>query len=398
MKSKIKRGLFGLVLLCCANADGYAAGSADDASALFGNVGFSDTRVQIPNPALPPVVADKNAPADKQAKVPVHGGTTEEQKAMAAQNRALREASEKSAINTVPGKYRPYADYEKPGYLIMSSDFEFSSRQAKLEAAKNLPPDATLIIYADKPDDKTKEEILNAFETAVPRKRIKLISLANSRAGFWARDGIPVPVFNRDNALTVIDAKYMFEPDAEIARLFNAGLEKNGYNFQGGNFQASHSGDCLVVNGDYTAEIPDDIFTGLYGCKQLIRLPFASGIGHIDERARFINENTIVTDTPKYKELLEAKGFAVHLLPRPAHEYETYVNSLILSGRVIVPVFGQPTDAQALAVYEQLGLKATGVQSSELSNKGLGSVHCITMTYPRVPMADLLKRLNAKEF
>jgi agmatine/peptidylarginine deiminase len=68
-----------------------------------------------------------------------------------------------------------------------------------------------------------------------------------------------------------------------------------------------------------------------------------------------------------------------------------------MDGKAVVPVFGQPTDAEALAVYERVGLKATGGNSVKLSNKGKGSVHCITMTYPPVPMADLLKVLKAVE-
>jgi agmatine/peptidylarginine deiminase len=199
--------------------------------------------------------------------------------------------------------------------------------------------------------------------------------------------------------LTVVDAKYYhgFEPDAEISRMFKAGLEKHEYYFEGGNFQASSKGDCMIVNNERHAQIPDGVFSGSYGCKQVIRLPFIDGIGHVDERARFINDKTIVTDTPAYKDLLEEKGFTVKLLPRPSQPYETYVNSLIMDGKVVVPVFGQATDAKALAVYESLGLKATGGDSTQLSNRGMGSVHCITMTYPVVPMADMLKALGAKE-
>jgi agmatine/peptidylarginine deiminase len=64
---------------------------------------------------------------------------------------------------------------------------------------------------------------------------------------------------------------------------------------------------------------------------------------------------------------------------------------------VIVPVFGRSTDAQALAVYQSLGLKASGADSKALSNQGQGSVHCITMTYPKVPAAALMKALGARE-
>jgi len=95
--------------------------------------------------------------------------------------------------------------------------------------------------------------------------------------------------------------------------------------------------------------------------------------------------------------VLQGKGFTVHMLPKPSGPYETYVNSLIMNDQVIVPVFGRSTDAQALAVYQSLGLKASGADSKALSNQGQGSVHCITMTYPKVPAAALLKALGARE-
>ena len=167
--------------------------------------------------------------------------------------------------------------------------------------------------------------------------------------------------------------------------------------FRGRQFQANTKGDCVIVNNDRHAKIPNEIFAGYYGCKQLIRLPFIDGIGHVDERARFINDTTLVTDTPSYKDTLTGKGFTVHMLPRASRPFETYVNSLIMNGKVVVPVFKQATDAAALAVYEGLGLKAAGGDSVSLSNTGQGSVHCITMTYPKVPMADLLKSMGAKE-
>lgn len=370
-------------------------------------VGFTPADImQLSDAETPEAPAAVAAPGQEDSAVqgavksgvPVHVFSARQASLMRAHNDALSKSYSKSANKSAVVKYRPYADYEKTGYLIMSSDFEFNSRQAKLEMARNLPADAALVIFTSYASE--KDSIIREYSSVVPRERIKVISLPSSQRGFWARDGIPVPVLDGNGRLTVVDAVYGhgFEPDAEISRLFNAGLEKHQYYFEGGNFMANHSGDCLIVNHGMHIQIPDDIFASKYGCRNLVRLPFSAGIGHVDERARFINEKTIVTDTPAYKDILEAKGFTVHMLPRPARQYETYVNSLIMNDRVIVPVFGEPTDAKALAVYTALGLKASGGDSVSLSNNGLGSVHCITMTYPRVPMADLTKALGAVEF
>lgn len=333
--------------------------------------------------------------------VPTHGYTPSERKSMAGHNGSLEKSAAKSLyLKSLEGQYRPFADYEKTGYLIMSADFNFDSGPAKLEMARNLPADATLVIFSDRADPSTKERVLSAYETVLPRARIKVIALPNATMGFWARDGIPVPVFSNEGKFGVVDAVYghRFEPDAEIARLFRAGLEKHEFYYEGGNFMANDAGDCLMVNYGAHIRIPDDIFSGLYGCRQMIRLPFVDGIGHIDEHARFISEKVVVTDLPEYKDILQGKGFTVHMLPKPSGRYETYANSLIMDGKVIVPVFGRPTDEQALAVYRGLGLKATGASSNSLSNNGQGSVHCITMTYPKVSAAELMKALGAKEF
>lgn len=374
------------------------AGSLSAAGSPFDGSGLSLDGVAVPEAAAPAApAAQKDNPA-----VPAHGYSAGQTSEMRAHNAGLLENFNKGLSfedERVERRYRPYADYEAPGYLIMSADFTFNSQQAKLLMASKLPADGTLVIFTDYDDASTKENILRAYESVVPRSRIKVIKLNGAYRGFWARDGIPVPAIDRNGGLVVVDARYGhgFESDAQVASLFGAGLEKHQYYYEGGNFMANHAGDCIMVNHGAHVQIPDSVFTGQYGCRQMIRLPFIDGIGHIDEHVRFVREGVVVTDLPAYKDVLEGKGFTVHMLPKPSGPYETYVNSLLMNDQVIVPVFGRATDAQALAVYERLGLKASGADSRALSNNGQGSVHCITMTYPKVPAAALMKALGARE-
>lgn len=375
--------------------------SAGDNASPFDASGLILSELELRVPAVPaPSSVEKEKPA---AAVPAHGYTPGEIGTMRSHNAGEQLSVSKGISLTgddrVERKYRPYADYEAPGFLIMSSDFNFDSQQAKVTMASKLPADGTLVIFTAYSDNSTKESILRSYEGVVPRARIKVITLQDASQGFWARDGIPVPVMDKSNSLVVVDARYghYFEPDAEIARMFGAGLEKHDFYFEGGNFQANAAGDCMMVNHGAHVKIPDEIFTGKYGCRQMIRLPFVDGIGHVDEHARFISEKVIVTDLPQYKDLLQGKGFTVHMLPKPSGAFETYVNSLIMNDQVIVPVFGRSTDAQALAVYQSLGLRASGAKSNSLSNKGQGSVHCITMTYPKVSAKELMKALGARE-
>ena len=295
--------------------------------------------------------------------------------------------------------YRPYADYEHPGYLIMSSDFNFNSREAKLAAAAALPASSKLVIFTSSADRDTKEAILRAYEGVIARNRVIVIQLPSASRGFWARDGIPVPVMDSQNRLVVVDAVYGhgFEPDAEIARLYGVRRERHDYYYEGGNFMANRNGLCIMVNHGYHTSIPDNTFVGQYGCDRMLRLPFVDGIGHIDEHVRYINDTTVVTDIASYKPLLERAGLTVHMMPKPTGAYETHVNSLILGNKVIMPAYGGATDEAAMAVYRGLGLEPVAAPSNSLSNRGQGSVHCITMTYPAVPAPELMKALGASE-
>lgn len=395
------KNIFTLVTAAALGLGWAATLNAAEAVSPFDGSGIALSAAAEAPAAAEPAQAVKSAPVPA---APVHGFSADQLGRMNAHNEGTLRTETKGLSydgveERVERKYRPFADYETTGYLIMSSDFAHNSRQAKLEMASKLPAGATLVIFSDYDDASSKEGILRTFESVVPRSRIKVIKLANSYLGFWARDGIPVPVIDKGGNLVVVDAVYghRFEPDAQIAGLFGAGLEKHRYYFEGGNFMANHAGDCIMINHGAHTQIPDSVFVGQYGCRQMIRLPFVDGIGHIDEHVRYISEKVVVTDLPQYKDVLEGKGLTVHMLPKPSGPYETYVNSLIMHDKVIVPVFGRASDAQALAVYERLGLKASGADSRTLSNQGQGSVHCITMTYPPVPMTKLLKALGATE-
>lgn len=324
---------------------------------------------------------------------------------------------------------RPVAEYEDTGYLVFFSETEFNSADVKAKLIQNLPKDVTAIIYTDSNDQTDLEALYRFYSDMAPYKdQIKVIHIPNTPkldtftdedgrevteeyypTGFWSRDTIPVPVVQLASGtpvralaekFTVVDAKYYheYEPDKYIAEYFNAALLSHNYYFEGGNFMVNSKGDCIVINTDEVEIIPNSIFSKTYGCKNLMRMPYVKGIGHADESFKFISDTHVLTDHPKYKSLLEAKGFKVTMLPRPKRDYETYVNSLIINGTVWVPVYQQSTDQKALDVYKSLGLNVVAADSSILSNEGAGSIHCITMTYPRTTdFNELLESFGAED-
>ena len=65
--------------------------------------------------------------------------------------------------------------------------------------------------------------------------------------------------------------------------------------------------------------------------------------------------------------------------------YRSYVNGYIANGGVIIPSYGIPEDARALAVYEKLFPERRVVQVpiGDVAIGG-GGIHCITQQQPAV--------------
>ncbi len=324
---------------------------------------------------------------------------------------------------------RPVAEYEDAGYLLFYSETHFNSADVKAKLIQNLPSGVTAVIYTDSDNRKDQEALYRYYSEMAPNKdQVKVINIPNPSKiitykdesgdeqeeevqpdGFWSRDTIPVPVIQTSNVspiraltekFTVVDAKYYqeYEPDQYISDYFNASLLSHKYYYEGGNFMANANGDCIMIDTEAAQLIPTQVLTRSYGCKNLMRMPYLKGIGHADESFKFISDNHVLTDDTRYKRMLEAKGFKVSLLPRPKRDYETYVNSLIINGTVWVPVYQQATDQTALDVYRNLGLKVIAADSTILSNEGAGSIHCITMTYPKTTnFNDLLANFGATD-
>jgi hypothetical protein len=295
---------------------------------------------------------------------------------------------------------RAFAEFEEAGYLIFSAEFLLNSREVKLKMAEELPADMNLVVYTSHPEPKKMaQKIRNEFKDVISNDRLKVVYMPGGQgnSGFWSRDGLPIPVIRKttgnEEVFTLVDARYYhkFEADLEFQELFNAQMTKHEFYYEGGNFMANSINECLVINTKRVQEIKDSIFKNHYGCEKLLRLPFVKGIGHADESLKFINDNTVMTDEKSYVKILENNGYRVIMLPRPARPYETYLNSLIVNGVVFVPVFKESNDEVALQIYRDMGFKkVVPLDSIDLSNLGNGSIHCITMTYPKVPLNELL--------
>ncbi len=341
--------------------------------------------------------------------VPVHGFTPKQIQEMVEYNKKVNAEEFLKGLVATPmavsstSTRLPFAEYEHTGYILFSDSGAFDSYQNKLDMAKNVPDDVTVVIFTANSQPSYQTRLFTEFSQFIPKERLKIIYLPNANNGFWARDGIPVPTWTDDGSgikkFTVVDAKYYFpfEADEKVSQFFGAEMVKIPYYHEGGNFMTNTKGNCVVVNNVRAILIPDTDFQQKYGCKTVLRFPHIKGIGHIDEALKFVDDDTVLTDTPQYVEGLENAGFEVIMLPRPNRHYETYANAILINGVAFVPVFNQPNDSEALRIYRDLGYTVFPLPSVTLSNDGLGSLHCITMTYPPVPFNELLAHTGGHE-
>ncbi|WP_299735141.1 agmatine deiminase family protein [uncultured Endozoicomonas sp.] len=293
--------------------------------------------------------------------------------------------SETRTVDLTPVYGRsPYAEYNKAWYVIFNDETDYESGIIKQKIAEELPSDVNLLVYSSS----NSTEFVKKYETYVDKERLHTLKIAPANVTFWARDSLPIPVKEEDGSLLLVDAQYRrFQQDQRFADFFNTSILSYPLYYEGGNFMADEHGNCITVNACNTQYIPDSLFSRFYGCKRLTRLKYLSGIGHVDEVAKFIDAENIVTDQPGYKQTFEDLRYKVTMLPQPAHDYETYVNALRVDNKIFVPVYGQETDAEAIRVYQSFGLEVFPLRSNGLSNNYLGSIHCFTMKYPPVNLA-----------
>lgn len=284
---------------------------------------------------------------------------------------------------------RPFADYEKTAAVVMAAVDKYDTAEIRHTIARHLPPDVTLVLYGWDKDPAVPARVLADYGRFLSKDRLRYITFPKARKMIWPRDAMPTPLIGEDGSLTLVGPKYHggFEPDRDIARLLTAPLTEHPFKLDGGNLIANHLGDCFVVVSGETKKITDDMFRALFGCRDVGRLPHRGGIGHVDERAQFVNANTLLTDEKDYEREFMARGFRTSRLPRPRDWRETYVNSLLVNGVAFVPQFGHVTDAEALEVYRAHGFRVVGVPARTVARKGNGLIHCMTKSYPQAAAA-----------
>jgi len=270
----------------------------------------------------------------------------------------------------------------------------------------------------------------------VPRDAVSLHLIPTNDA--WARDHGPTFVTRQVDGcseLAAIDwiynawgGKYPpWELDdvvpQKIAPLLGIRLFEPGIVLEGGSIDVNGSGTLLTTeacllnpnrNPHLSRAQIERYLRDYLGVRHILWL--GEGIagddtdGHIDDLARFVDPATVVTvlesnprdqnyeplhaNYERLRQMTDQDGRALRVLTLPMPEpvyYDgqrlpaSYANFYIANSVVLVPVFGDPHDGEALRRLQQVfpRRRIVGIQARELV-WGLGAFHCVTQQQPAV--------------
>lgn len=286
--------------------------------------------------------------------------------------------------------------------------------------------------------EKLKEKVSNRLESAhVNLKNVDFVIQKTNRS--WMRDSGPIIVkkgkerkalhFNFNGWAKYHNYKLDRKVPEKIAHFLEIPLTQVTYKgkpvtLEGGAIDVNGKGtlltseECLlhptvqVRNEGFTKSDYETIFKEYLGVSNVIWL--GEGItgddthGHIDDLARFVDEETIITvveenpDNPNYKALQDnlkrlkkatlenGKSPKIVTLPMPKPiKFEgltlpaSYANFLILNKTVLVPTFNDSLDRKALEIIANCfpDREVIGINAIDLI-WGFGTLHCLSQQIP----------------
>jgi agmatine/peptidylarginine deiminase len=302
------------------------------------------------------------------------------------------------------------------------------------------------------------EKLLSVCHSAAHAGRVRLVlgqagaDPANLRFAIadsddtWARDHGPLTTLDagspvlHDFGFNGWGGKFDARRDDRITAALHAGgafgsvpLEREPLVLEGGAIETDGNGTLLATRSAVLSPSRND---GLSEDAAAQALGRALGIrrclwldhgditgddtdGHIDTLARFVDDRTIVyatapdgdRDHPGLHAMAaelrafrddDGQPYRLHPLPFPGvHRDEdgrrlpaTYANFLFTNDAVLLPTYGVPQDAQAIALLDGLcaGRRVVPIDCREIIRQN-GSLHCLTMQLPAgTPLQDTLEQ------
>ncbi|MGC3871968.1 agmatine deiminase family protein [Halomonas sp. GXIMD04776] len=286
------------------------------------------------------------------------------------------------------------------------------------------------------PDQATHERLIRTFrQLGVPDDRLILIEAPADDT--WARDHGPIAI-QRDGKIVLLDYEFTgwggkfpaTRDNALTGRLHEAGVfkapvEPRDLVLEGGAIDTDGQGTLLTTeacllnpnrNPHFNRQAIEARLREDFGVERILWLTQGHLEGddtdsHIDTLARFCDPGTLAyvrcddRDDPHYPALAameeelntlrQADGSPYRLIPlpwpRPCFDPDdghrlpaTYANFLILNGAVLVPIYGDAADIQALdalaTAFPERDILPIDCRSVIRQH---GSLHCLTMQLPR---------------
>jgi hypothetical protein len=158
-------------------------------------------------------------------------------------------------------------------------------------------------------------------------------------------------------------------------------------------------------NPGYSAQEIDSLMIAYCGLEQFIVVPKINieYTGHIDLWTKILNDTLVLVGEyesghPNHNILnqnaaliascknREGINYRVARIPMPwsmSNAPPSYLNSLIVNSKVLVPLWDEQEDSLAITIYEQLmpAHEIVGINCSYMAGSG-GAIHCITMQIP----------------
>ncbi|MCK4235093.1 agmatine deiminase family protein [candidate division WOR-3 bacterium] len=238
------------------------------------------------------------------------------------------------------------------------------------------------------------------------------------RNSVWSRDYGPWFMRKYDNTEGIVDFIYnrSWRPDDDtipwrIGDAWAIPVYGSPLIHAGGNFMVDGLGtgfaSTLIYqeNLSLTPEQIDSLMLEYSGLEQFIVLQRMNTeyTGHIDLWTKILNDTLVLVgeyepghqnynllnqnaDSIASCKNREGYNYCVVRIPMPWSTSDappTYLNSLMVNNKVLVPLWGLSEDDTALFIYEQLlpNHEIIGIDCSSMSGSG-GAIHCITMQAP----------------
>jgi len=327
-----------------------------------------------------------------------------------------------------------------PPDSIVYTPAEFDSVTGVIFAWEAYPTLLTNLIKEVAEDDTAWVVVDNTSEQNSVSNTLSNVNVNMDRVVFqvietnsvWVRDYGPWWIIEPENSLAIIDLVYNRPRPLDdtypesAAGYFGINYYGLGLIEAGGNMLLDGQGAVIVSNVIFdgsqgfdptlTQDQLEQYFLDYFGVHKVIVTPHLinDGTGHIDMFVKLINDSTVIVGEyenqsagyPGNYDICnqvasqlanETNGagrpFNIIRMPMPPYNNGityTYINSLIVNNKVLVPIYGLSTefanDDSVLALYETImpGVEAVGFDCNQIIPAN-GAIHCIAMKVPALP-------------